>query len=307
MYSCASGQLKPISAAYIREFSSQHAVPALAQADSGASRLVVTTRSPAPWTWADLLAQHEVSQPRIIVLDSLPLPAHQTDLQPDPMASEQLHYLSLHTDVPAAISSAPRLSVLRLTGPHVTACPDWLSDAAGLRLLMLSESSIVELPNGLGQLSALQLLALASCSGLTALPDTLGRLSALRELDLSLCSRLKYIPDSLGRLSALRRLLLRGCTSVDFLPRDMCELRALEELDLTDVSRVCALPPSLGRLSALQHLCLCGCTGLTAPAGQPGSAVGAAGARPLLLHRVGRPAAQRGPAVCPARASLEEV
>lgn len=111
-------------------------------------------------------------------------------------------------------------------------------------------SKLNELPESLGQLTALQSLNLYE-NNLTNLPDWLGQLTELKELNLSF-NRLSELPVSLGQLYALRSLdVFRNRLSE--LPSALGCLRSLELLELSFNQLEC-LPESLGQLSALRSL-----------------------------------------------------
>jgi hypothetical protein len=55
-------------------------------------------------------------------------------------------------------------------------------------------------------------MSLATCSRLQQLPESLGQLSALSSLDLSQCSSLVELPESLGQLTALSSPELSECS-----------------------------------------------------------------------------------------------
>ncbi|HEY3417140.1 MAG TPA: leucine-rich repeat domain-containing protein, partial [Armatimonadota bacterium] len=72
---------------------------------------------------------------------------------------------------------------------------------SGATALHLSGLGLTELPDTIGQLTALQTLNLSS-NRLTALPDTISQLSALTQLYLS-GNQLAALPDTIGQLTAL--------------------------------------------------------------------------------------------------------
>jgi hypothetical protein len=73
------------------------------------------------------------------------------------------------------------------------------------RLLHLRLSTR-QVPEAIGQLTALRQLHLNNCRGLTSLPESIGRLSSLQHLDVSGCRQLRSLPDSFVQLSALQHL-----------------------------------------------------------------------------------------------------
>ncbi|XP_026417024.1 putative disease resistance protein RGA3 [Papaver somniferum] len=83
--------------------------------------------------------------------------------------------------------------------------------------LNLSCSDIVELPDGVVQLTNLQTLDLYRCRSLVELPLNIGSLKYLRELKLGDCSKLEAFPREVGALTRLRCLDLSH-TKIKVLP-----------------------------------------------------------------------------------------
>ena len=100
-----------------------------------------------------------------------------------------------------------------------------------LRDLYLIDLSLQQLPDSIGQLTALQALTLSAC--LTRLPDSIGQLTALQFLNLTNCNRLVGLPDSIRQLTALKLLKLRNCGCLIELPYSIGNLSALQTLDLS--------------------------------------------------------------------------
>ena len=93
--------------------------------------------------------------------------------------------------------------VLDLRGTNITELPDSIGQLSALKWLYLSDTIITELPDSIGQLSALEELYL-SFTKITELPDSIGQLGALEELDLSF-TKITELPDSIGSLSKLQK------------------------------------------------------------------------------------------------------
>jgi len=98
--------------------------------------------------------------------------------------------------------------------------------------LYIAGNAIQELPAGVGQLAALEILDL-TFNQLTTLPDELGQCTRLTELEVA-HNRLTSVPASLGGLVRL------------------------VEMDLS-ANELTTLPPELSRLTSLRHLKLCYC------------------------------------------------
>jgi internalin A len=96
-------------------------------------------------------------------------------------------------------------------------------------VLDLSELSLTELPESIGQLTALQELSLRG-NKLTELPESIGQLIALQSLYLD-NNKLTELPESIGQLTALQSLYLSGNKLAE-LPESFGNLKGLEELYL---------------------------------------------------------------------------
>jgi len=154
-----------------------------------------------------------------------------------------------------------------------------LSNLTYLRLVGLSQLSVVELNLGLTSLHLEDLPALEqagifapglvelsfsgmenlkqlelSCS-ISALPKEIGDLCALEELSLT-GILFKSLPDSIGQLSNLKNLNLSG-SGLTNLPDSIGQLSQLESLSL-NCPALTHLPDSIGQLSQLQNLNLNG-------------------------------------------------
>ena len=108
-------------------------------------------------------------------------------------------------------------------------------------------------------------LSVFGCSSLVALPDAIGELGALTTLNLLNCRDLAALPVAIGELKALTKLNLRGCLSLAALPDAIGGLGALTKLNLTKCSSLAALPDSIGKLGALSTLNLDDCSSLAYP------------------------------------------
>jgi hypothetical protein len=75
---------------------------------------------------------------------------------------------------------------------------------------------------------------------LQQLPDTIGQLTALGSLDLLMCSSLQQLPDTFGQLTALTRLSIAYCKTLQYLPAGMHLLKGIGKLDKRGCSGVVA-------------------------------------------------------------------
>ncbi|KAL5565334.1 hypothetical protein UlMin_028498 [Ulmus minor] len=140
---------------------------------------------------------------------------------------------------------------------------DWLSSLTRLQSLGISGcSSLVSLPNEIGNLSSLESLDISGCSSLVSLPNEIGNLSSLQSLDIRRCSSLVSLPNEIGNLSSLQSLDIRGCSSLVCLPNEIGNLSSLQSLDIRICSSLVSLPNEIGNLSSLQSLDIRGCSSL---------------------------------------------
>ncbi|XP_040990974.1 putative disease resistance protein RGA3 [Juglans microcarpa x Juglans regia] len=104
-------------------------------------------------------------------------------------------------------------------------------------------------------LKYLRLLDLSS-SVILVLPDSIEELKLLRYLDLSR-TEIKVLPDSICNLYNLQALKLQGCLWLSGLPKNLGNLVNLRHLDLEDMfwfKYSSKLPPRMGNLTNLHNL-----------------------------------------------------
>ena len=113
---------------------------------------------------------------------------------------------------------------------------------------------LVELPNGVCDITPLKNLRITNCHKLSAMPKEIGNFRNLELLSLSSCTDLEGIPDSIGRLSNLRLLDISNCISLPNLPEDIGNLSNLRNLYMTSCAN-CELPFSITNLENLKVTC----------------------------------------------------
>ncbi|XP_031475725.1 disease resistance protein RPV1-like isoform X2 [Nymphaea colorata] len=165
--------------------------------------------------------------------------------------------------LPDSICQLSSLQVLNLEDcSGLGSLPEQLGDMGSLRQLHLSSTSIVKIPDSIGQLINLHELLMLHCEKLSRLPDTIFRLSSLEILNLGFCSSLACLPEHLGGMRSLRELHLDG-TIIDKIPDSIGQLTNLCEIHMTWCQRLSMLPDSVCQLSNLEVLDLQRCMKLS--------------------------------------------
>lgn len=98
------------------------------------------------------------------------------------------------------------LRVLSLSQSSITELPDSIGNMKYLRYLDLSGTSIQELPNSICTFYNLQTLLLSKCYSLVRLPTRLAALVNLRHLDIGYCFGLKEMPPQMCKMKSLQTL-----------------------------------------------------------------------------------------------------
>ncbi|XP_023642837.1 disease resistance protein TAO1 [Capsella rubella] len=141
--------------------------------------------------------------------------------------------------------------------------PNSIGNATNIQTLNLRDcSSLVELPSSIGNAINLQTLQLTACSSLVKLPLSVGNFINLKYLYLNACSSLVELPSSIGNVINLQTLVLTGCSSLVKLHSSIGNLINLLELDLRRCSSLVELPSSIGSVINLKKLELSGCLSL---------------------------------------------
>jgi len=106
------------------------------------------------------------------------------------------------------------------TQENVTAVIEALAanGASKCEVLSLYSAVATEVPNCLGELTALKELLLDGCISLVSLPESMGQMTALETLRLDKCSSLVSLPESMGQMTALKTLRIQGCSSLVEVP-----------------------------------------------------------------------------------------
>ncbi|KAF9664089.1 hypothetical protein SADUNF_Sadunf17G0120000 [Salix dunnii] len=103
-------------------------------------------------------------------------------------------------------SSTPKHKALSLERFGVNKLSKSICDLKHLRYLVVSNSSIQKLPEGITSLQNLQTLDLRDCRNLIQLPQGMKQMKSLVYLDITGCYALRSMPRGMGQLMCLRKL-----------------------------------------------------------------------------------------------------
>ena len=149
---------------------------------------------------------------------------------------------------------------LDLSDWGLTELPDTIGELTALESLDLSGNDLTELPATIGQLQNLTSLVLgrwdkekseSKGNQLSALPPEIGQLTNLSQLDLS-SNQLSALPPEIGQLTNLSSLSLSS-NQLSALPKEIGQLTNLSQLDLSS-NQLSALPKEIGQLTNLSQL-----------------------------------------------------
>ena len=133
--------------------------------------------------------------------------------------------------------------------------PQELGNLSALYTLQLSQNRLTgELPSSIGNLTSLESLELRQNQLTGELPSSIGILSSLTYLHLSQNQLTGELPSSIGNLSSLTSLDLGQNQLTGELPSSIGNLSSLTYLHLRLNKLTGELPSSIGNLSSLTHL-----------------------------------------------------
>ncbi|GIL70394.1 hypothetical protein Vretimale_3584 [Volvox reticuliferus] len=156
-------------------------------------------------------------------------------------------------ELPASLAeAAPALKVIDASNNRLTALPAFLVTFSGLQRLVLAGNQLtVALPSGAGsRLTALKMLVLDD-NLLQELPEEIGQLKRLERLSVS-GNRLHALPPAIGGLESLQALVVSR-NALETLPDELGSCARLEELDAQS-NDLAAIPAALGQLKRLKML-----------------------------------------------------
>ncbi len=122
------------------------------------------------------------------------------------------------------------ITALDLRGQNVVTLPDSIGKYVNLKILLLSNTRLSDIPKFIEQLSNLEVLDLQNLD-ITKLPANICRLKKLQVLNLS-TNKISILPDSIGQLTNLEWLLLGGNSFLTALPKSMVQLVNLKKIYL---------------------------------------------------------------------------
>ncbi|GFR46878.1 hypothetical protein Agub_g8519 [Astrephomene gubernaculifera] len=160
--------------------------------------------------------------------------------------------------LPSFVATLTALQRLVLAGNQLTIAPppEACANLSSLKVLVLDDNLLSELPAEVGRLGRLERLSLRN-NRLRSLPDSLGALGALQSLAVS-ANQLASLPEQLGECGRLEELDAQG-NELESIPASLERLKRLKTLQL-DNNRIHAVPSQvLYGCTALQTLSLHGC------------------------------------------------
>lgn len=150
------------------------------------------------------------------------------------------------------------LKILRIRDNDLWELPDWLGELTALQELMLNDNPIRRFPDSIGELTNLRELYKThqrslkwSNHRITELPKSFCKLKSLEILDLG-DNRITSLPESFGELTSLRELYLNS-NELTTLPESFGNLNSLQILAINH-NKLDFLPESFGNLQLLEKL-----------------------------------------------------
>lgn len=172
------------------------------------------------------------------------------------------HFVNLHTldlavnnfsaDIPESFGRFPVLRVLKLSGNFINgSVPEFLTNLTELTDLELGYNPFKRgrLPSGIGNLTKLKTLWLASSNLVGNIPGSIGNLVELRNLDLSNNFLSGEIPNSVGKLKRVVKIELFENHLSGELPESLGNLTTLLQFDASENNFTGELPDRLAGLS----------------------------------------------------------
>ncbi|GHT69808.1 hypothetical protein FACS1894110_20010 [Spirochaetia bacterium] len=153
-------------------------------------------------------------------------------------------------DLPESIRACSGLKYLQC---DIQNLPEWIGDLTALETLNLNNSMLGDLfPSSILNLSALKSLNLGG-TNLSELPEWIGRFVSLETLDLS-GTKITALPQGMRNLATLENLNIRN-TRINYLPEWIADLAGLKIIDIheTDIKDIPAVFTQNKNISILQE------------------------------------------------------
>ncbi|KAE8712436.1 putative LRR and NB-ARC domains-containing disease resistance protein [Hibiscus syriacus] len=157
------------------------------------------------------------------------------------------------------ISRSKHVRVLVLADCSLDQLPNTIRRSKHLRHLSIAfNRNIKRIPNFVCNLQSLETLHLGRCEGIEELPKDIRYLISLRVLYVTTKQR-SLQGSGIGCLTSLRTLGFFGCENLKYLSEDMQSLTALRTLIIQDCNNLISLPQGLKYLTALETLIINDC------------------------------------------------
>ncbi|KAJ9705190.1 hypothetical protein PVL29_003312 [Vitis rotundifolia] len=178
------------------------------------------------------------------------------------------------------------MRVLDLSDSRFMALPESITSLKSLRLLSLKRNDrILKLPDSISRLKNLQALMLGGCSELANLPKDLELMINLRHLEIT--TKEEALP-ALNSFKSLRYLGVVGCVNLKYLFGERESFTALRTLFIQRCPRLVSLPCSIRHLSTLKILRIDDCQTLDLLDGDDDNVPGLNSLRLLMIVKLPR-------------------
>ncbi|XVE72256.1 hypothetical protein DITRI_Ditri11bG0025100 [Diplodiscus trichospermus] len=130
-------------------------------------------------------------------------------------------------EVPSSIGHLKKLALLDTSGTRIENLPSTVVDMELLKAIHLCHCpNITQFPNVSRNIKIL----LLDNTPIEEVPSSIAKLSSLSELSMNDCTRIKSLPTSIGKLKFLQQLCLLGCSNLENFPEIVETMQCLTEL-----------------------------------------------------------------------------
>lgn len=165
-----------------------------------------------------------------------------------------LQYNQFSGQIPDIIWSLPVLESLSLSGNQFTSISSEIKNAKNLKGLYISDNSITNFPESMGELTQLETLWADNIKLNGDFPLFICQLTSLKSLILSRNSLKGNIPDDIGNLKNLEDLHIEENKIEGYLPESICNLTNLKYLGINNNQIKGSIPESICNLIKLEYL-----------------------------------------------------